>query len=221
MSVSSDLPNRSWFELGGRHALDNRVSDFGPGVLSSPTTDLEAADIGCAEGDISAWLAERFRHVHGIEYMDRAFLIARERFRYDPRVSVDQADVATFPLRRRYDVVFFLGVLHYFETEALRRDILAHVLDHCRFVCYARTAMREFRVRDGRRLDMVDRYVSRGTLEAVAGDVWDLRIVDNGYRGTGERRLGDLFVYRRRCADNPFSDIDRLVAEAGPPGTIS
>lgn len=221
MSNASTLPDRSWFHLGGRHALDNRISDFGPGVMGTDTSQMDAADVGCAEGDIAEWLSTRFRHVHGMEYMDRAFLIARERFRYDPGVSVDQADVSTMPLRRHYDVIFFLGVLHYFQSEDLRLRIMQHVLGHCRWVCYTRTALREFRERDGRSPTMLDRYVTRPTLEAAAGDAWDLRVIDNGYRGTGDKRLGDLFVYRRRVADNPFPEIDTLVAEAGPPDRIS
>lgn len=200
--------DRSWFEKGGRHALDNRVSDFGPALQRVDCRTLTALDVGCAEGDITAWLLAHFARVEAIELMDDAFNKARERFVEEARVNVRQADIATLPELQMHDVIFYLGVLHYFDTEAVRAATLRHCLHHARFMCFVRSAIRDFRERDGRNPDKLNRYITIDTLSKARGDEWDMTIVDNACRGTGDRRLGDLIVYRRRADDNPFPAIE-------------
>ncbi len=217
--------DRSYFERGGRHSLEHRISDFGPRLMRLDLSAYTAIDIGCAEGDITEWLAMRFGSVDAIEYMDECFRKARSRFENDPQVTVRQADISSSPLITDYDFVFFLGVLHFFTSEDARARILRHCLEHARYGCFVRTAIHEFRVRDQRNIEHLNHFVSLRALDSAAGTEFDLQIIDNGFLGDGDHALGDLIVYRRRCPNNPlpplceyFSDLLQRNTVAGSTG---
>ncbi len=76
--------DRSYFERGGRHSLEHRISDFGPRLMRLDLSAYTAIDIGCAEGDITEWLARRFESVDAIEYMDECFGRARAIWKRSP-----------------------------------------------------------------------------------------------------------------------------------------
>ncbi|MCH8823272.1 MAG: class I SAM-dependent methyltransferase [Planctomycetes bacterium] len=196
--------DRTWFERGGRHTLECRIQDFGPALENLDLSTYSAIDIGCAEGDITGWLAKRFRQVDALEYMDACYTKAHTRFKDNPNITVRQGDISTFPLSKDYDFVFFLGVLHFFTSEEIRQRLLRYCLDHAQHACFVRTAIHDFHVRDQRNLARLEHFVTLETLHSLAGDEFDIHVVDNGYLVTTERAVGDLVVYRRRSYNNPL-----------------
>ncbi|MBO6514301.1 MAG: class I SAM-dependent methyltransferase [Phycisphaerales bacterium] len=171
---------------------------------------MSAVDIGAAEGDITGWIAERFREVEAIELMDTLHATLFERFESVEHVSVRRADIADQPLVGQSDVVFLLGVLHYFSSEHQRRSILTHCLEHTGWLCFMRTGIRDFRLRDQRQMELADRYTTLRTLLDMDPDGFDMCVIDNGYRGVKRKRLGDLAIYRRRAEGNPFPSLKEM-----------
>ncbi len=202
--------NRDWFCKGGRHGLSNRIADFGQVIESQNFNNMSAVDIGAAEGDISRWLLENFNNVTAIEYMDDAFNKLGKNFIGENRVVVEQNDIGTFPLKQQYDVVFLLGVLHYFNSEFIREQVLQHCLDHTNYLCIVRAAIFDFRQRDNRRLEVEDRFIKISTLKEIAGSDFSSCVIDNGYRGVDELRLGDLVVFRHEIEGNPLPTIKSM-----------
>lgn len=210
MSLATKPADRTYFERGGRHALAYRIHDFGPALENLDLSAYTAIDIGCAEGEITEWLAKRFGQVDALEYMDACYAKAHARFEDNPNVTVRQGDISTFPLSQDYDFVFFLGVLHFFTSEEIRQRLLRYCLDHAQHVCFVRTAIHDFHVRDRRNLARLEHFVSLETLHDVARDEFDIHVVDNGYHGATEHAIGDLVVYRRRRPDNPLPPLSEI-----------
>lgn len=199
-----------WFGMGGRHGVENRIEDFASVLDAVDTSRMGAVDIGAAEGDIAGWIAERFGEVEAIELMDSLHGKLVDRFVSAGHVSVRKADIADEPLVGRSDVVFLLGVLHYFSSEQHRRSILAHCLEHTEWLCLMRTGVRDFRQRDQRQMELADRYITLRTLLDVDPDGFEVCVIDNGYRGVKRKRLGDLAVFRRRDDGNPFPSLKEM-----------
>lgn len=181
---------------------------------------MSALDAGAAEGDISFWLADRFRHVTAIELMSQTFATLAERARSYPDVKAIKADIASFPIDQPFDCIFLLGVLHYFPDDDVKRSLLVKCIGGANYAVFARTGIREFRVRDGFVTNDLARYTPISVLRdcADAADV-DFSIIDNSYRGRGEFRLGDLIVFRSRHSNNPIPDAETLILSA--PNTLS
>ncbi|MFT5712149.1 MAG: hypothetical protein ACI9DQ_000552 [Glaciecola sp.] len=204
------LKSRSWFEFGGRHALENRLADLSPVLSTVDLSSLNAADIGAAEGDITQWIAQQFATVEAHEYTDKLYSQLEEKFRDTDRVSTHQTDITKNPLQGFYDIVFFLGVLHCFTSEPIRRRAMEHCLEHSKHLCITRTAIRDFRQRDNRRMERAHRYTTLRTFLDATCDKFDICIIDNGYRGEQDLRLGDLIVFRRRDIRNPLPTLHEL-----------
>lgn len=210
MPQATKPADRTYFERGGRHALECRIRDFGPLLEKHDLSAYTAIDIGCAEGDITGWLAKRFKQVDALEYMDACYKKAHERFIDNLNVTVRQGDISTFPLSKDYDFVFFLGVLHFFSCDEMRHRLLRYCLDHARHACFVRTAIREFFVRDQWNLARVEYFVPLKTLHRVAGDDFDIHVIDNGCSRGTDNSIGDLVIYRRRCEDNPLPPLSEI-----------
>ncbi len=210
MHQATKPADRTYFERGGRHALANRIHDFAPALENLDLSAYTAIDIGCAEGEITGWLAKRFKQVDALEYMDACYTKAHARFVDNSSVTVRQGDISTFPLSKNYNFVFFLGVLHFFNSQELRQRLLRYCLDHAQHACFVRTAIREFSLREQHNLVELDYFVWLETLHEVAGEEFDIHIVDNGYRLNTEHSIGDLVIYRRRCDKTPLPPLSEI-----------
>lgn len=201
------LGQGKWFGMGGRHGVSNRIEDFESVFDAVDTSQMSAVDIGAAEGDITEWVAERFGSVVAYELMDELHQKLALRFEHIGHVHVQRADISQKPLDTQSDVVFLLGVLHYFLIEQERRSILAHCLENTRWLCLMRTGIRDFRQRDNRQMELADRYITLRTVLDLDLERFEMCVIDNGYRGTKRKRLGDLVVYRRMDNRNPFPSL--------------
>jgi len=219
LQSTNKLRNRKWFDLGGRHGAQNRIADFGPVFDHIDCSTLTASDIGAAEGDITQWLADRFSSVHAHELMDQAYSQLAQRFQSNPRVTTFQTDITQSPLAEPTDATYLLGVLHYFNTEELRHQILNHCLENSRYLFITRTGIRDFRQRDHRRMELAHRYTTLKTFIAAAQNSFDLCIIDNAYRGTDSKRLGDLVIYRKNTPNNPFPPLQEMFGST--PGCLN
>lgn len=193
--------NRPWYERGGRHALDNRISDL-TGFLNVDLSQDSAIDIGCAEGDMIDCLKERFQSIHGMEKSEYLFEKLQNRFRNEPQIQLWNQDIAETELQQDYDYIFLLGVLHYFVDEDARKAVLQKLLKRTRKYLFVRTSFLESRITicsDPHEQESLERKSTRLTtiaeVSAAAGFRWVF--VDNAYRGQDEHRLGGLVILRR------------------------
>lgn len=208
----SKLRDRTWFARGGRHGLENRVADLSPILASFDTADMVTLDAGAAEGDISVWLADLFKHVTAVELMDQAYGVLKRRAAEHEAITALQADIISWPIPSEYDIVFLLGVLHYFPDDHTKEKVLRKCLAASRFGMFARTGIREHKLRDGVSPDKVGNYVPTALLEKVAVEAgFSLGIIDNSYRGRRKERLGDLMIFRKKTDDNPLPSIESML----------
>jgi len=201
---SENHRQRDWFDKGGRHGLENRVADLEKILPQlSNLGDLNALDIGAAEGDISAWLATHYHRVHAIEAMQRVFEKLSTRTRAIANLSCEQADIRDYQTREIYDHVFFLGVLHYFLDDATKATALRKALSLTRSLCFVRTGIRDQKVKYGLDLDKLEKYTPVSVFREAAAEGFDAALIDNASRGTKDQRLGDLVVFRKKDAAMP------------------
>lgn len=217
MTARKINPKQTWLDRGGRHGIENRMSDFISELDLIAPLKLNALDIGAAEGQISEQLALYFEKVVAIEPSTELFKQLQTRAKNNPKISCSPRDIMTWDLDRKTDVSFFLGVLHYFEGDQKHREVLDRVLALSRCGCIMRCAIREYRIRDKRHLnkrgdDLSNRYLALELLKTYAAK-FDIFILDNGYRGIGDRRLGDLVVFRRKTQNNPLPMLDKWFSQ--------
>ena len=200
ISPEEDPRQRTWFKKGKRHGLQNRVADLEKILPRIPSLDtLTAIDIGAAEGDIGAWLAARYRHVHAIEAMQLVFNHLSEKAKAIPNMNCEQADIRFFTPARLFDHVFLLGVLHYFDDDSIKESVLVKCLTFAQSLCFVRTGIREQKAKYGFDQHRVHKYVPISVLHHAAEAMdFDAALIDNALRGRGEERLGDLIVFRKR-----------------------
>ena len=55
--------------------------------------DMNATDIGVAEGDITEWLIESFKTVHAVEFINDANSILKKTFYNNDDVTREKADL--------------------------------------------------------------------------------------------------------------------------------
>lgn len=212
------LRQRDWFALGGRHGLDNRVSDLS--LILPHFGDLAqhtAVDIGAAEGDISFWLAERYREVHAVEAMDQVYGKLAERVSQVPTITCEKADIRSWDCRASYDHVFFLGVLHYFHDDEVKARALEKCLGMTRSICFVRSGIREQKQKQkhGRNLDRLAFFTPIELLRSAAVRFgFTAALIDNAAGRTDENRLGDLVVFRRNSSSAP--DLEILLQSVDP-----
>ena len=136
--------DRAWFDRGGRHGLDNRVSDFKLWITASDKI-ATAVDIGAAEGEISNWLSNYVENMHAIEYFEGLFDSLNNNSKHFGTFTCEKADILNSPLNKQYDIVFLLGVLHYFDKQEQRAQVIKHCLEHSKHSFITRTGILEFK----------------------------------------------------------------------------
>ena len=196
------LKNRKWYDLGERHGLQNRIADIGLALDKCDTENLSVVDIGAAEGEFSLWLSHRFSEVHAIELMDDAFQKLQDNASEITNLSVYQADIFKESLDRTYNLVCFLGVLHYMRDDIRRENILRDVVGRASEVALVRTGFRELKILHDQDTHILNKYTSLISVLKVANDL-DMRVIliDNFHRGKGKKkRLGSLVVFYRENA---------------------
>jgi len=190
---------REWFDKGGKHSLENRVSDLIEYLPEEPV--LDAIDVGCAEGEMIEYFSDYFQTFDGVEKSESLYKIARDKFRNSSKTMVTQASIDSYELPRSYDFVYFLGVLHYFEREEQRENILGKLMERTNRTIFVRTSFLENRVsRPSEKKPHIAKLKSCSLLTiAKLCDVHGFRwhFIDNRYRGTGDTRLGDLVIMER------------------------
>ena len=203
----SPTKQRDWFGMGGRHGIENRTSDLA--ILLPEIADvsqLQALDIGAAEGDIAVWLSGFYRAVHAIEAMDQVYARLKERAATTPNLRCEQADFRQFQATGPFDHVFFLGVLHYFPDDDLKLQMLIKALGITSEVCFARMGVRETMVQAGRGLDRLHRFTPVHTIrEAAKIAGFSADHLDNSMRPE-DQRLGDLVLFIRNGKDRSWLD---------------
>ena len=203
--------DRAWFSKKGRHGLENRVADISQSLSQIDTSTLSAADIGAAEGEISKWLSGMFKTVTAIEFLPNLANALNDTAMSIPNLTSIEGDFMEWNSQMKFDVTFFLGVMHYFLGDESHAATLSKVIDFTDHMLILRTGIREFRVARGyhitkRGKDISEKYLSLHTLRPYLAD-WDISILDNTYRGQGDQRLGDLAIFRRRNDQNPLPPI--------------
>ena len=200
--------NRKWFDLGGRHGLTNRIADFGPGLSNCETSNLTVADIGAAEGEIALWLSNQFEVVYATEFMDDAYQILQEKAETLPNIKVAQHDIFNTPLPGRFDLICFLGVLHYATSDPVRHDVLSRLAEKTNGCLLVRTGFRELKRNHGEDLDKLSKYTSVDDLISVAEQFeFDLIMIDNQHRGQHDKRLGSLAIFTKKSSDSWFEPL--------------
>ena len=71
-----------------------------------------ALDIGCGSGVFTHWLAQRGLHVTGLDFLEDAARMARERVRGLPNADVVCGSALDFAPEERFDLVLDRGCLH-------------------------------------------------------------------------------------------------------------
>ena len=192
-----DVP---WFEKGGRHGIDNRISDL-IGFLPPSASDYSALDIGCAEGAMIEQLHHLFKSFHGIEKFSNLHDAANERLTSLQNCTVEMRDIEREPLTQAYDYIFFLGVLHYYRDEEPRSKILRNLMENTNKYLFVRTSYKQNR--EGRvPKDKEELILSKSTDLATIGKLCEELpfrwfFFDNRYRGEADFRLGDLVLLER------------------------
>jgi 2-polyprenyl-3-methyl-5-hydroxy-6-metoxy-1,4-benzoquinol methylase len=212
------LKNRSWFDLGGRHGLENRVSDLAKILSGLDLAEMCVADIGAAEGDVAIWLAKIFKHVTAIELMEKAYLSLTKKTHRHDNINVVQSDILSYDFDQSFDVTFLLGVLHYFLDDNDKHTIVDKILKNSRWCCFIRTGIRENKIKHNmahqklQKFTPVDVYVHASK---KAG--FSLAIIDNFDRGQDTNRLGDLAVFRSNHKKNPLPELRQMVSQIEEP----
>ncbi len=208
--------DQSWFGLGGRHALPNRVSDFESWIRECSHIE-SVVDIGAAEGQITEWLSSQVNNVHAIEHFDS--LYNKLKLLKSERISTQQANILDGPLDKMYDIVFLLGVLHYFEEVQQRTFVIEHCLQHSMHAFVTRTAITEFKLQKAN-YKPVPNHVSLKELREFESDSIKVYVLDNNYR-SAENRLGDLIVMYRLVPNNPLPPPSEFIDNLIPLNEIS
>lgn len=190
---------RKWFDKGGKHSLENRVSDLLEFLPEE--RDLNAIDIGCAEGQMIEHFSDRFRVFDGIEKSELLFNIAKKKFAHTNQTTITHASIREYQLTKNYDYIFLLGVLHYFENEFEREKVVEKLIKKTKIKLFIRTSFLENRVArpSEKKPDMARlKSCSLNTISKLC-DLYNCRwyFLDNRYRGLGDNRLGDLVVIER------------------------
>lgn len=191
--------DRKWYEKGGKHSLDNRISDLLEFLPAEPIYD--AIDIGCAEGEMISHFSIFFSRLDGIEKSESLFKTAKQKFNDSPKTNVICASIDQYELPRSYDFIYLLGVLHYFEFEDQREHVIEKLMLKTNNTLFIRTSFLENRISRPSEKKLHLSKVKSCSLLTIAklcdqhGFRW--RFIDNRYRGTGNNRLGDLVILER------------------------
>jgi hypothetical protein len=193
--------HRHWFNEGRKHGLENRISDLDyllNNILSDRQNNLSCLDIGCAEGDMLGYFSTRFSRVVGIEKYDSLYHAAVEKFENIENVEIIHGDILLDDIEE-FDFTFCLGILHYFELESERLNILRKVLGKTRAFSFFRTAFYENKLFSENNSPKVLRKATK--IETISQAAWECGFrwifLDNTYRGQGDRRLGDLVIFQK------------------------
>ncbi len=104
----------------------NRLEDF---------RDQDVLDCGCGAGQHLHQVAPFCRTVTGIDL--NAAEIARRNTAQHANVTVIEGDIATIDLRRTFDVVYSVGMLHHTDDPARTfRNIARHCRPHGRVIVW-------------------------------------------------------------------------------------
>jgi len=189
--------NRSWFSKGGRHSIENRISDLHE-FLNIDLKDKTALDIGCAEGDLIQHLKSSFLSVTGIEKSKKLYDEAVNRYKSDLNIEILHGDIEECSISNNFDYVFFLGVLHYYHDDDRRMKILEKIIDIANDYVFIRTGIYENKLKSVDDLKKLQKFTKLSTISEVASRKkcrW--LFLDNSYRGDGNYRLGDLVVIKK------------------------
>jgi hypothetical protein len=189
---------RSWFDLGSRHALANRISDIEP-FLVAPQENLSALDLGCAEGQISKLLCESFNLVHSVERAPNLKIKTEENVKGLDNIHVFESDIFQWePILPDYDFVFLLGVLHYFYNDADKAALIDKYAKLTNHYFIIRTSFRENKVLVSNDPDAIVRATPLDLIfQVLKENNFRYFFLDNSYRDEKINRLGDLIIAKR------------------------
>ena len=127
--------SRSFFESSYKRA--NRIEDlpwyrdYPPRFLSEALQEKKvpahALDVGCGTGTYSVILAQAGYEVIGIDFVEAALEMARERAAdADVSIQFQQADASTYQAQNTFDFVLDSGCLHSLSNkEQYRQNLLS------------------------------------------------------------------------------------------------
>jgi cyclopropane fatty-acyl-phospholipid synthase-like methyltransferase len=175
--------------------------------------DDRLLDLGCSVGGLTARLAEQCGAARGVDFMEDSIEHARARHRL-PNLEFDCADIRSFALGERYDVIVINNVIHTLDSWEDARELLGRC--HRALAPGGRLYLGE--VPDQRKWLRYAR-AHRGLLRASAARLmprWALPIVS---RLRGEPAFKLLWYSRRRIA-RLIGCSPALVSAHDAPGTL-
>lgn len=129
--MSTDDETRAAYDrryAGSERYWGGRISKTCLEVLRRlpPERPLELLDVGCGEGANAVFFARNGYHVHALDISEQGI---RKTIALASEVGVSveavQANINTFRLRERFDIIFSTGTLHSCDP-ALRGELIRH-----------------------------------------------------------------------------------------------
>jgi cyclopropane fatty-acyl-phospholipid synthase-like methyltransferase len=180
--------------------------DFAPGWAGGPVpTELEEAvrtgwfepggtalDIGCGDGRLARWLAERGYIVHGVDFAAAAIAKASAQHADVERTSFETLDVCLQPVgQNRFDALLDRGTFQSVEArlrDAYARNIAAAAKPGARFLLLHVTSMRK----DGYRDDDLQKEKTSRRVTRLFGPTFELERTTDAV--LGETQDGQPFA---------------------------
>jgi 2-polyprenyl-3-methyl-5-hydroxy-6-metoxy-1,4-benzoquinol methylase len=100
------------------------ITDWLRGVLATHSGDT-AIDLGCGTGNVAALLAERYRHVRGVDLSGPMIELARQ-LHPDAAITFEVGDLTE--VRGQYDLVVSIMTLHHLPDQAAALRHLASLV---------------------------------------------------------------------------------------------